>query len=146
MNTIKSKTMATWMALLGGCLGLHRFYLYGFGDRWGWLHPLPSLVGWLGVSRMRDLGQDDQLAWLLIPFLGFMIAGTMLTAIVYGLTPDEKWNSRHNPGKEEVPASGWGAVLSVVLALMMGSTALMATIAFSAQRYFEYQTLEQSEH
>ena len=144
MNTIKSKTMATWIALLGGCLGLHRFYLYGFGDRWGWLHPWPSLVGWIGVSRMRDLGQDDRLAWVLIPFLGFMIAGAMLTAILYGLTPDEKWNNRHNRGKE-APASGWVAVVGVVVALMLGSTALMATIAFSAQHYFEYQVLIRSE-
>ncbi len=36
---------------------------------------------------MRALGQDDQLAWLLIPLLGLVIAATMLTAIIYGLTP-----------------------------------------------------------
>lgn len=143
MATIKSKTLATWVAIFGGCLGLHRFYLYGFGDRWGWLHPWPSLVGWIGVNRMLDLGQDDRLAWFLIPFLGFMIAGTMLTAILYGLTPDEKWNARHNAGTA-APPSSWVAVLGVVLALMIGSTALMATIAFSAQHYFEYQALKQS--
>ena len=31
----RSKTLATWAALLGGSLGLHRFYLYGLRDRWG---------------------------------------------------------------------------------------------------------------
>jgi hypothetical protein len=139
----KSKTWATWITVLGGCLGLQRFYLYGFGDRWGWLHPWPSLLGWIGVHRMQTLGQDDKLAWVLIPLLGLMVAGTMLTAIVYGLTPDEKWNARHNAGRSTA-ASGWCAVLGVVVALLIGGTALMATIAFSAQRYFENQVIEQA--
>jgi hypothetical protein len=142
-TAIKSKTWATWITLLAGCLGLHRFYLYGFRDRWGWLHPWPSLLGWIGVHRMQTLGQDDKLAWVLIPLLGFMIAATMLTAIVYGLTPDEKWNARHNAG-QTTSESGWGAVLGVVLALLLGGSALMATIAFSAQRYFENQVLEET--
>lgn len=142
-TAIKSKTWATWITLLGGCLGLHRFYLYGFRDRWGWLHPWPSLLGWIGVHRMQTLGQDDKLAWVLIPLLGFMIAATMLTAIVYGLTPDEKWNARHNAG-QTTSESGRGAVLGVVLALLLGGSALMATIAFSAQRYFENQVLEET--
>ena len=29
---MKNKTLATWLAFLGGPLGLHRFYLHGFGD------------------------------------------------------------------------------------------------------------------
>ena len=62
----KSKTLATWIALVGGSLGLHRFYLHGFGDRWGWLYPLPTLIGLYGVLRMRALGADDQVAWVCI--------------------------------------------------------------------------------
>ena len=135
----RSKTLATWAALLGGSLGLHRVYLYGLRDRWGWLHPWPTLVGLYGVLRMRELGQDDRLAWVLIPLLGLMLAGTMLAAIVYGLTPDEQWNARFNP-EAPAPASGWAALIGVVLALAVGGGVLMATIAFSAQRYFESQS------
>lgn len=141
----KSKTLATWVALLGGPMGLHRFYLYGFGDVLGWLHPIPTLVGALGLRRVAELGQDDKLAWVLIPVLGFMVACTMLQAIVYGLTSDEKWHARFNPalsGHPEAPASGWPAVFGVVIALLVGATVLMATIAFSGQRYFEYQVDE----
>ena len=135
----RSKTLATWLAVLGGSLGLHRFYLHGFADRWGWLLWLPTLVGVYGVQRMRALGQDDQLAWVLIPLLGLTLAVAMITAIVDGLTPDERWNARFNPGG---PAhhSDWTTVLGVAIALFMGAGVLMATIAFSAQRYFEYQT------
>ena len=72
--TRRSKTLATWLALLGGTLGLHRFYLHGWRDQLGWLHPLPTLLGLVGVQRMRALGQDDRLAWLLIPLLGLMLS------------------------------------------------------------------------
>ncbi|RZL00477.1 MAG: hypothetical protein EOP36_15435 [Rubrivivax sp.] len=141
----KSKTLATWVALIGGPLGLHRFYLHGFGDLWGWLHPIPTLVGALGLQRVAELGQDDKLSWVLIPILGFMVAYTMLQAIVYGLMADDKWHARFNPtlrGDPTAPASGWPTVIGVVVALLLGATVLMATIAFSGQRYFEYQVDE----
>ena len=134
----KSKTIATWIALAGGCVGLHRFYLHGFRDRWGWLFVWPSLVGLYGVQRMRHLGADDHLAWALIPLLGLMLSIAMGTAIVYGLTPDERWNARFNPAGPP-HRMGWAAVIGVATALVLGAGVLMATIAFSAQRYFEYQ-------
>jgi len=141
----KSKTLATWAALLGGPVGAHRFYLHGLGDWLGWLHAIPTLIGAWGIQRVQDLGQDDQLSWLLIPILGFMVAYTMLQAILYGLTPDEKWHARYNPAlaaSPDAPTSGWPAVIGVGLALMLGATVLMSTIAFSGQRYFEYQVEE----
>ena len=138
VSTDKSKTLATWIAIVGGSLGLHRFYLHGPRDLPGWLHPLPTLIGLYGVLRARSIGQDDQLAWILIPFIGCTIAASMLCAIVYGLTSDEKWNARFNAGRTG-PRSGWAAVLGVMLALLVGAGVLMATIAFAAQRYFEYQ-------
>ena len=134
----KSKTLATWLALLAGTLGLHRFYLRGPCDLWGWLHPVPSLIGLVGAVRMGNLGQDDHAAWLLIPLLGLMLSISMLTAIVYGLTPDEKWADQYNPG-QPVQATGWGAVLGAIVALLVGGAVLMGTLAFGGQKYFEYQ-------
>jgi hypothetical protein len=134
----RSKTLATWIAVLGGTLGLHRFYLYGWRDLKGWLHPLPTLIGLAGVQRMRAFGQDDRIAWVLIPVLGMMISVAMLTAIVHGLTPDATWDARHNPGLPPRP-TGWGPVLGVVVALLLGASALMGTVAFGGQRFFEWQ-------
>jgi hypothetical protein len=138
---MKSKTLATWIALAGGSLGLHRFYLHGLRDVVGWLHPLPTLAGLYGIERVRQFGQDDMLSWALIPILGLMVASSMLTAIVYGLTSDEKWDRRFNTGGPS-SHSGWGAVIGVIVALMLGAGVLMATIAFSGQRFFEYQIEE----
>lgn len=135
---MRSKTFATWLSLLGGSLGLHRFYMFGFGDRLAWLHPIPTFVGYYGVLRMQELGQDDRIAWLLMPWLGLMLAGSMLQAIIYGLTPDDKWDQRYNDGQPSAP-SGWLVVIGVVLSLLFGGTALMATLSFTAQRYFENQ-------
>ncbi|MEW6705124.1 MAG: hypothetical protein AB1430_09775 [Pseudomonadota bacterium] len=137
----RSKTLATWIAVLGGSLGLHRFYLHGFRDWLGWLHPLPTLLGFYGLQRVQALGQDDPLSWLLIPLLGLMVAQAMLMAILYGLTPDEKWDAHHNPGFP-VHATRWVPVLGVITALMLGAGVLMATIAFGGQRFFEWQIEE----
>jgi len=132
-----SKTAATWLAVVGGTLGLHRLYLYGLKDVLAWLHVPPTLLGLAGVIRMRQLGQDDQVAWMLIPVLGLMIALSMLCAILYGLTPDEKWDARRNPGHAGA-RTGWGPVLGSIAALMLGAAILMGTIAFSIQKLFEW--------
>jgi hypothetical protein len=111
----KNKTLAAWLAFVGGPLGLHRFYLHGLGD------------------------------WLLIPLLGFTIAGCALRAILYGLTDTEAWNRRHNPGADvQAPAgrTGWPTIFAIALSLMIGAAVLMASIAYSFQHYFEYQVEE----
>jgi hypothetical protein len=132
----RSKTLATWLALLAGAFGAHRFYLRGARDVWAWLHPLPTLMGLHGVHRVQALGQDDRLSWLLLPLLGLMVAQAGLFAIVYGLTPDAAWAERHG---QPLVDTRWGPVLGAIAALLVGATALMATIAFTLQRFFEWQ-------
>jgi hypothetical protein len=136
LQPARSKAIATWLALLGGGLGLHRFYLYGTRDVWAWLHPLPTLIGAYGFWRLREFGVDDSRGSALVPLLGVMLAATMLQAIVCGLTSDERWAARH--GAASVPgAPAWLTWTAVVIALAVGSSIMVATIAFTAQRYFE---------
>jgi len=141
MSHYKSKSLATWIALLGGSLGLHRFYLHGWRDLFGWLHPWPTLAGVAGVQRVLAFGQDDHASWLLVPLLGLMVAQAMLCAILYALTSDEQWDARHNPGRPG-PPTRWAPVIGAVAALMIGAGVLMATIAFGSQRFFEWQVEE----
>jgi hypothetical protein len=141
----KNKTLAVCLALLGGALGLHRFYLRGLGDWVGWLHPIPAALGLWGVDRVLLYGQDDKLSWVLIPLLGATIAASCLMAIVYALTDREKWNRQFNPGLEAEAASGgtnWLTIGALVVALLVGTIALMGSLAFGFQRYFEYQVEE----
>lgn len=134
----RSKTVAAWLALVLGTLGVHRLYLKGWADSWAWLHGIPTALGLLGVWRMRELGQDDKVAWLLLPLLGLMISMAMLTAIIYALTPDATWDQRRNPGHTPV-ATAWGPVLAAVAGLFFGGAVLMGTIAFAGQKFFEWQ-------
>ena len=45
---LKNKTLAAWLAFIGGQLGLHRLYLYGLSDLWAWAHM--SLPRWDGMG------------------------------------------------------------------------------------------------
>ena len=142
---MKRKTVAAWLAFLGGPLGLHRFYLHGLGDLAGWALPIPTALGLYGIQRVQQFGQDDRLSWVLVPLLGFTIAGCCLTAIVYGLMTRDQWNARFNPMLPEDAAPGgtsWFTVSAIVLSLLIGAGVLMASIAFSFQRYFESQVEE----
>jgi hypothetical protein len=142
---MKNKTIAAWLAFLGGPIGLHRFYLYGWGDWLGWLLPIPTLLGAYGFYRLKAFGVDDTTSWVLLPVLGFVIAGCALTAIVYGLKSPENWNTQFNPQDALEATAGhtnWLTVGAVVLSLLIGGTALISGIALSLQHYFEYQIAE----
>ncbi len=134
----RSRTLATWLALLGGSVGLHRFYLFGIADPWAWLHGPPALIGAYGLWRMRAYGSEDRLGSVLVLLLGAVIAVSMLEAIVCGLMPSERWRARFGGG--DVPdRSAWLAITGAAVALALGATVAMATIAFAAQRYFEWR-------
>lgn len=142
---MKNKTLAAWLAFLGGPIGLHRFYLHGLRDPLGWLLIVPTALGIYGLQRIQAYGQDDAASWLLLPLLGFTISGCAMTAIVYGLSSAEKWNQRHNPDAAPDASAGqthWLTVFALATSLLFGTTALMASLAFSFQHYFEYQAEE----
>jgi hypothetical protein len=150
---VPSKTLATWIALIAGSVGLHHLYLGG-RQRWlALLYPGPTVAGLVGVWRMRTLGVDDHLSWLLIPWLGLTISIGMLCAIVIGLTTDERWAQLYagdpaapvtlTPYHEDDPPppgtvrTGWGPVLGAIVALAIGGAVLMGTIAFSVEKSFD---------
>ena len=142
---MKNKTLASWLAFIGGPLGLHRFYLHGMGDWLGWMLPIPTALGVFGVERIQQLGVDDQISWLLVPLLGLVISACALTAIVYGLMPAKKWNARFNPGAAPDDPAGrtyWLTVFAVAGSLLIGAGVLMATIAFGFEHFWEYQLEE----
>jgi hypothetical protein len=137
---LKNKTLTTYLALLFGMLGAHRFYLKGLADKWGWLHILASGIGLYGVRRVMVFGQDDRLAWVLVPFWGASLAAACLAAIIFGLMEKTKWNAAYNPSVSSDASAGNSTglgIFAVILALLLGATALMSVIAFTGQRYFE---------
>lgn len=140
---MKNKTISVWLTLFAGPLGLHRLYLTGKFDSFSWMLLLPTLAGAYGVLRAREIGLDDHLSWILIPWVGFSASVAALNAIYYGLMDGEKWNHRFNPDLPATHVAGrtsWLTVGGLVAALLLGATVLLSSIAFTFQRYFEYQS------
>jgi hypothetical protein len=139
---IRSKTMATFWALVAGAAGAHRFYLRGSNDWAAWLYVLASSLGTVGVMRLRHVGLDDHWGWLLTPWLGLSMAAACLSGIVYGLSQPDAWGKRYNPAQPSShPANQThgGTVVLVGACLLVGTTAFMAALAFGFEHYFDYQ-------
>jgi hypothetical protein len=119
----KNKTLATFLALVLGGFGAHRFYLRPGPDRLGLLHlcsvPIAGLV--VGVGAPNPF-------WVLLPLLVSYIAG-FIEALVIGLTPDEKWDATYNKASGRQSHSNWVVVVLVVATAMLGATVLIATIS-----------------
>jgi Mn2+/Fe2+ NRAMP family transporter len=120
----KSKTVATLLAGVLGSIGAHRFYLAGWKDKWGWLHfaTLPISV----ILANFYFGQPGLLTYSPL-ILSALLA--VLAALIMGLTPDEKWDARHNPDSGEQTHSAWPLALILVLSVALGATALIGVIA-----------------
>ncbi|MES2073571.1 MAG: NINE protein [Pseudomonadota bacterium] len=122
--THKNKTLATFLAAVLGSIGLHRFYLSGWKDKWAWLHfvtlPISLILGNL------YFGLPSLLTYSLL-VLSLLIS--VIEALVLGLTPDEKWDAIHNPASGKSSESSWPLALILVLTLGIGAGILIAVLA-----------------
>lgn len=120
----KDKTLATFLAFAFGGVGAPRFYLYGPGDFGGWLHfsSLPASVA------MHFACSHQPALYVAGPLILSFLAG-FLEALTTGLTPDDKWDAMHNASSLRRSESRWPLALLLVLALAIGSTSLIASIA-----------------
>ena len=132
----KNKTFATLLALVLGGVGAHRFYLRGPVDKLGLIHVMSLPI----AGMVYGLGHDVNWFYKVLPLLVSYMAA-FIEALVIGLTPDDKWDARHNPG-QPTHATRWAPVLGAIAALAVGGAVLMGTIAFTGQKIFEWQAEE----
>lgn len=120
----KNKTAATFLALILGGLGAHRFYLRGAVDKVGLLHlasvPIAGLV--LGLAPGAD-GFYKVLPIMLSYIVGFV------EALVIGLLSDEKFDALYNAGSGRQSNARWPLAVILVTTMLLGTTAMIATIA-----------------
>jgi TM2 domain-containing membrane protein YozV len=123
-STHKNKTLATFLALFLGGLGIHRFYLHGWNDRWGWVHFMTLPLS-LGIA----FNAPDQ-PWLFVgsAFVLSVLVGFIETLVI-GLTPDDKWDTQFNQNSNRQSQSGWPLVLLLIATLGGGSIVLFFILA-----------------
>lgn len=135
----RSKTLTATLAFLFGSLGIHRFYLYGMRDLFGWAHVVGTLMGVPGALLLIATARTSALGWGLAVPGALSLLISLLTAIVYGLRPDQKWDTQFNAGANKQSRSGWAVVFIVIFSLFIGALLLMAGLAVTFQTYFESQ-------
>lgn len=125
----RSRPLAGALALFLGATGAHRLYL---GARYWWIYPLIALPA-LGIAL-------NMAPWFRSPafFVAVIVVlVTMLEAIVFGLTPDAKWDERYNPRSGRASANRWAPVLIAIVALALGATLMMSVLAIALESYFD---------
>lgn len=120
----KNKTIATFLATFLGGLGLHRVYLYGWQDKWAWVHFIS-----LPVSVLLALAAPDQpLMFTGSPFVLSVLTGS-IESLTIGITSDEAWDARFNRDSGRKSMSDWPLAVLLVLTVGTGATALIAAMA-----------------
>ncbi|MGD9945466.1 MAG: hypothetical protein AB7L76_14280 [Burkholderiaceae bacterium] len=125
----RSRPLAGALALFVGATGAHRLYL---GARYWWIYPLFALPA-LGIALSSP-------QWFRSPAFfvtAIVMLVTMLEAIIFGLTPDEKWDARYNPASGQRSANRWPPVLIAIAALALGATLMMTVLAIALEAYFD---------
>lgn len=124
MNAHKNKTLAALLAFLLGPAGIHRFYLRGAGDLWGWLHfaSLPA------SAALMTAQPEWPLLATALPLVLSMLAASIETFVI-GLMPDEKWDALWNADSGRQNDSRWPVAVLMVANLFYGATLLLAVLA-----------------
>ncbi len=120
----KNKTFATLLTAFFGCIGFHRFYLYGWQDIWGWIR-----LTTLPLSAVPLLMAPD-LPWILTtsPLILSVFISTIETLVI-GLTPDEKWDARFNLHSGKRSGSRWLLIITMIVAFSTGTTFFFFVLA-----------------
>lgn len=103
---------------------MHRFYLKGRRDQWGWLHFVSLPISLLLTSLLFNLPLLATMSPLVLSFLV-----SLLEALVLGLKSDEAWDALYNPESGKKSDSSWPLALILVLTLGIGAMALIAVLA-----------------
>ena len=134
----KSKLLTVLLAFLFGSVGAHRFYLKGGRDFWAWSQVFAMVLGAVGVALLLSTQRASVPGWVSAIIGGASLLAGFLSALVYGLRPDDKWDAQFNADGTPTQ-SGWPVVMLTILTLMIGTGLLMAGLAITFQTYFETQ-------
>lgn len=126
----KNKTFATFLATFLGGLGVHRVYLYGWRDKWAWLH-----FASLPASFLLALAAPSQPLIFTGSSLILSVLSGCIASLTIGVTPDPIWDARFNRDSGQNSMSDWPLAVLLVLTVGAGATALIAAMARMADLF-----------
>ncbi|MEZ5727539.1 MAG: hypothetical protein R3E48_05720 [Burkholderiaceae bacterium] len=114
--------------MVTGVFGAHRLCL---GSRYWWVYPLVAMPSIAFAFSAREWFREPAFfVFVLVALVG------ALEAILFCLTPDERWDQRHNIGSGRRSNSGVGTVMIAIAALMLGAVALLSVMAIALEGVF----------
>jgi hypothetical protein len=132
----KNKLSFCALGLLFPGTGFNVFYLKGLGSPWAWLQMVSLFAGILGWKLLAASDMSSALGWILAAAGFISMEASLLTTIVFGLRPDEKWDAEFNANSGQKSASGWLVILCVIASLMIGAAVLMIGLAIAFEQHF----------
>ncbi len=119
----RNKVTLAWLASVLGVFSIHWWYL---GRAHAWLMTSFSLV-------MLVLAQFYPVWWDNLPFLLLFlpISAGIIEALVFALTPDEKFDARYNPGSRVQTRTGWDAVIAAIVTTFIGGAVIVFGLAMA---------------
>jgi len=120
----KNKTFATFLAMLAGGVGAHRFYLRGSLDKIGLIHVASLPIAGLVVG----LAPQANVFYKLLPVVLSFLVGYLETLIL-GVMPDEKFDAAFNPASGRKSDTNWVIALLLVGTMVVGSTAMILALS-----------------
>lgn len=127
-ETFRSRTIAALLAMLGGTVGAHHYYL---NRRLWWLYPVIAMP-LLGLALRADEWYR-QWSFYLASLVTLVSLGE---AIRIALIGDEAWDARFNPGSAVRSRSGVLVVLIAILALILAALLGMSVLALVSESIF----------
>ena len=122
----KSKTTTTLLAVLLGGTGAHRFYLYGRKDFWAWIYFFAFI---LFILTLFIAQTSNSIALNMLSLFPIPVFAAWIEALAIGLTPDEKWDAKHNELSAQQSDSRWSIVILVVLTFACTFTTIVISMA-----------------
>jgi TM2 domain-containing membrane protein YozV len=120
----KNKTFATFLAVILGGLGAHRFYLRGSLDKLGIVHLMALPI----AAMVYALAPQADWFFKVLPLLLSCVVG-FVEALALGVTADEKFDAAYNPKSDKKSDSQWYLALMLVVTMLLGMTVMIATMA-----------------
>jgi TM2 domain-containing membrane protein YozV len=120
----KNKSFATFLAVILGGLGAHRFYLRGSLDKLGIVHLMALPI----AAMVYALAPQADWFFKVLPLLLSSVVG-FVEALVLGVTADEKFDAAYNPKSGRKSDSQWYLALMLVVTMLLGMTVMIATMA-----------------